>query len=969
MNCSYCGAENPNVALYCAECGEAFYRIEGWRRSHLFHDTRGSISAHLYIDNQGVGGIQPEKITSEDGTFQKKFTDTGAVFKGKEERRISFDAHEIMEVNGALRNLRAHFTRTRSSGPENSFSVPVPEITFSEHPEVKLRIEEGFLVGEDGKVENTPPGRDLEEENLIPLQLRVSTGYCIEGKVVVENDASAFITKTVLLTEEGDRVRKDTYSEAERVTSVSIPLPEETHESYGEPDEYVLSVEVTGADPIEVQFAPQYLHEPELQVLVERPTRAGWFFVGKSAMTANDLSRDRLKDDEPVRNLTDNQKEHLREDTLVHETWDQLEGNKSLLHWHVAEGIQREKRIAISRVHTGSDQKSAEDEKAEYDLVFSINGEEFNRGPFQARERRTVNLPLPPLHESTSGTLEVRIRGADESITLDVEIDVFQRRHLDVPVAVDFGTTNSCVALSLPEPKDGRYVTDVRPDTTFLVPLRQTDVAGSEGLVEQLDERLAISRIIPTRVHQSVDGSLGINPSERGDHAFEKFKVRLDRDEIFSTDQSEKESPEKLAEVFLSEVLNRTALFLEERRIPRCEVTPITCPLPTSFTFPEREAIDSAYARAQRPLIDSEDHRVQVDESMAAFRYQQLTELESSLEEFINTGAVLLVYDFGGGTTDVTSLYAHADRSNEVVAWSYTELAASGDSELGGEYVTERLADLLFGGTQAVDSQQEGIEVAEIVKRRLGAMEASRDPAREELQSALAGSKDVELTEREAAREIQRRMEEEIDLRVRCDEILADVFVKSRNRLLEILPDRPPKSVPVVVLLAGNASRLVGFPDLVEETARNQIETLDGTPLRMQRVTRMSEPKAAVAKGSFLSKGRVGDIDAPFRPHISYWLMLDPDVAGTPRKSYQKPDGTRFVRLASEGTRPHTEEIPLSQLGIHDTAPYKIYRRHGVVFRPLAEPVYLEVGDRKQHLHVQVDEEENVELQVVSNSS
>jgi hypothetical protein len=984
MTCSFCDAENPKVAVYCAECGEAFYQASSWRSAHVFYDADSHVSlrAHLSIANRGRGGIVPTKLTSADGTVEKEFSDTSAVFEGEEERMIAFKTHEAMEVDGVVDDLRCHFRRTKDFGTADEFAVPAPPLTFSPYPQVEIEVEDGFLVSEDSTVHEAPPGpREPSEDGVLPLQLRVSTSYSVEGTVRVRNDAHAYLTSVRLHTEDGRSVHRKRYDE--RTSDFAVPLPEETHRRLGEPETYTLTVEVAGVEaPIEIDFTPEYLHAPDLQLLVERPTKAGWAFVGRSARTFNDVSRRRVEaGDSP---LHPERRKALGTDSLVKDTWDDIERDDPLVRWRVPKGQARTKRVAIDRVKEDDRENGdQEDERIEYDVRVALGGETRQMGPFTATARRVVSVPIPALDDSASGSIEIRLRNADHTVHFDVQADVFERRPLDVPVAIDFGTTNSCVALSLPTPQGGRYVTDARLESTVLVPLgRMHDSRSQFSRMPEAADPISTSQIIPTRVFRTADGELDIEPGSRPESRFEQFKIRMDQDQTFSTDQSEQERPEALSRVFLTAVLRRTALFLEERGLPPSELTPITCSFPTAFTRQERESIDAAYKAAQEPLVSTTTPRRNVmDESMSVFRFQRLTDLEASMKDYTDTGAVVLVYDFGGGTTDVTALYARADRTDDVVTWRYVELAAGGNSRLGGESVTDQLAQSIFGDNLMseyfADRPTTAREEAEGVKRNLDQYDglgssapdnlfddgAPSEAARESLRKALGVD-----TKREAAKEIRRRVEEDVldPLRTQCGEILHDVLDKSHRRL-DDHASAASGPIPVLVLLAGNASRLSGFADLVDDAAREQVDRLDGPPeLSVERVARVAEPKASVAKGGYLSEGRMGDVDDRYRPHVSYWMKLGLDVEETTLDVKRDAEGTRFVQIAPEGERPFSQEVTLRELGIFNTGSYQIYQRQGVVFQPLPDPVYLEVDDPSQRVRIHVDDEESVSVRIAS---
>lgn len=137
--------------------------------------------------------------------------------------------------------------------------------------------------------------------------------------------------------------------------------------------------------------------------------------------------------------------------------------------------------------------------------------------------------------------------------------------------------------------------------------------------------------------------------------------------------------PVKAAQLFLNSLIQIIQPKLikefgeEDGMIDKAVIT-----VPAQFDPEEKAAIKSAIYKAASKAGFS-DIKVAAEPTAAAIAFQ---------EENCEDGETILVYDFGGGTFDVSVIRKNGD--------VYTEIATDGDKRLGGNLLTERIAEVLW---------------------------------------------------------------------------------------------------------------------------------------------------------------------------------------------------------------------------------------------------------------------------------
>ena len=138
--------------------------------------------------------------------------------------------------------------------------------------------------------------------------------------------------------------------------------------------------------------------------------------------------------------------------------------------------------------------------------------------------------------------------------------------------------------------------------------------------------------------------------------------------------------PQKAAQLFLNKLLQIVqpkliSIFGEkDGLIDKAVIT-----VPAQFNPAEKEAIKNAISKAAKNS-GFNDIKVAAEPTAAAVAY-------SDDENFIE-GKTILVYDFGGGTFDVSVIRKDKDK--------FEEIETDGDKTLGGNLLTEKIAAILW---------------------------------------------------------------------------------------------------------------------------------------------------------------------------------------------------------------------------------------------------------------------------------
>jgi molecular chaperone DnaK len=271
-------------------------------------------------------------------------------------------------------------------------------------------------------------------------------------------------------------------------------------------------------------------------------------------------------------------------------------------------------------------------------------------------------------------------------------------------VGIDLGTTNSVVSVLeganpnvIPNSEGGRTT----PSVVAYTP-------NGEALVGQLAKRQSV--VNPENTFYSVKRFIGCNfeeiASETSRISYKVFKDDSGKIKIHAPALKKDFSPEEISASILKKLVNDASKFLKEN------VTQAIVTVPAYFNDSQRLATKDAGTIAGLDVL-----RILNEPTAAALAY--------GLEK--KTNEVVLIFDLGGGTFDV-SLLEVGDEVFEV-------LATSGDTHLGGDDFDQAIVDYViqnFKKTEGVDLYSEKqalqriIEASEKAKIELSNLQSTR---------------------------------------------------------------------------------------------------------------------------------------------------------------------------------------------------------------------------------------------------
>jgi molecular chaperone DnaK len=245
-------------------------------------------------------------------------------------------------------------------------------------------------------------------------------------------------------------------------------------------------------------------------------------------------------------------------------------------------------------------------------------------------------------------------------------------------VGIDLGTTNSLVAHVL----DGRPVVIPGPDGSSLVPsvvsFQPTAlVVGAEARKLQMTDShhtvYSIKRLMGRGI-EDIRDELPLFPFEIGGQGNEIVKIRINNREY---------TPPEISALILKELKT-----IAEKHLKRSVVQAVVT-VPAYFNDAQRQATRDAGKLAGLDVL-----RILNEPTAAALAY--------GLDE-IKEG-IVAVYDFGGGTFDISIL--------KVRDGVFQVLSTNGDTHLGGDDIDNRLVEFLidtmrrFGWTGQLDGNR-----------------------------------------------------------------------------------------------------------------------------------------------------------------------------------------------------------------------------------------------------------------------
>jgi len=258
--------------------------------------------------------------------------------------------------------------------------------------------------------------------------------------------------------------------------------------------------------------------------------------------------------------------------------------------------------------------------------------------------------------------------------------------------AVDFGTTNSCFAYKGKIGKSGSIEdalkrADSSPEVPSLVFFRDVSNRENPGYVIGNDARYDIKEYSG----QTYSYFMSIKRLLGDDKSF----IVLDQHSGTRREHRQKWHVEDIAAFIIRDIIRRAEEQVGEK------ITQVVATYPTLFSQDRKMAVKRAFERALKSLgveVDEDSVKMHLDEtSAAAFNYIYGTFLEE-FKRFatLKKECQLLVYDFGGGTVDISLVDVSISRDEKGKLHIDTELKGlSGESYYGGDNVTLEMFKIL----------------------------------------------------------------------------------------------------------------------------------------------------------------------------------------------------------------------------------------------------------------------------------
>jgi molecular chaperone DnaK len=326
-------------------------------------------------------------------------------------------------------------------------------------------------------------------------------------------------------------------------------------------------------------------------------------------------------------------------------------------------------------------------------------------------------------------------------------------------LAIDLGTTFSAIA----------YVNDYgKPE---IIPNREGD-RTTPSVIFFEDEGVSVvgkvarnqAIVVPRRTVRFIKREMG-NPS---------YRFNIDGEDFF---------PEDLSAIILKKLKSDAESFLGQ------EIKKVVISVPAYFKDAQREA-----TRQSGEIAGLEVIRIINEPTAAALAYG----LDKSIDN-----QVILVYDFGGGTFDVTIM--------KIEGKTFTILATDGDAQIGGKDIDAQLVDYLseeFQNEHGIDlriephTHQDLWDKAEIAKKDLS--------FRNQVMVTLsAGEKTMRIDlDRDS-------FEEQIyDIIFQTEECMKRVVESANSTWADI----------DIVLLAGGSSRIPAVKEMIKRVTGKNVQ-------------------------------------------------------------------------------------------------------------------------------------------------
>src|ERR1051325_4833030 len=344
-------------------------------------------------------------------------------------------------------------------------------------------------------------------------------------------------------------------------------------------------------------------------------------------------------------------------------------------------------------------------------------------------------------------------------------------------IGIDLGTTNSVVAVM----EGGQPTVIANQEGARTTPSVVAFTKSGERLVGQVAKRQSITN--PENTVFSIKRFMG----RRYEEVSEEMKmvpykvVRGDNGDARVDINGKKYSPPEISAMILTKLKDAAEQYLGEK------VTKAVITVPAYFNDAQRQATKDAGKIAGLEVL-----RIANEPTAAALAYG----LDKKKDESI------AVYDFGGGTFDISVL--------EVGEGVVEVKSTNGDTHLGGDNIDQRLIDWIieeFKKDQGIDLSKD--------KMALQRLKEAAEKAKIELSSTA--STDINLPFITADQSGPKHLNMALT-RAKFEQLIGDIVQKTMGPLKQALTDAgvDPKKIDEVVLVGGS-TRIPMVQKLVQD--------------------------------------------------------------------------------------------------------------------------------------------------------
>jgi len=344
-------------------------------------------------------------------------------------------------------------------------------------------------------------------------------------------------------------------------------------------------------------------------------------------------------------------------------------------------------------------------------------------------------------------------------------------------IGIDLGTTNSVVAVM----EGGQPAVIVNQEGARLTPSVVGLTKDGERLVGQVAKRQAVTN--PENTIFSIKRFMGRTFDEvRSEAARVPYKVvRADNGDAWVDARTKKYSPPEISAMVLQKLKQAAEDYLSEK------VTDAVITVPAYFNDAQRQATKDAGKIAGLNVL-----RIINEPTAAALAYG----LDKKKDETI------AVYDFGGGTFDISVL--------EVGEGVVEVKATNGDTHLGGDDLDDRIIEWLASEFRKSD----GIDLS---KDRMALQRLKEGAEKAKIELSTAMETDINLPFITADQTGPKHLQITLS-RAKLEQLVDDLLQRTMGPVKQALADAgvDPKKIDEVVLVGGS-TRMPKVQQLVRD--------------------------------------------------------------------------------------------------------------------------------------------------------